>query len=134
MNVNEYVRKFKPTGTRYPITPRPVCADGFGISIQSNKSSYCTPREDHADSYSSFELGFPSDLDPVTVELIGSYADESGTTETVFGYVPTETIDKLLEAHGGIKWVDIDGTLVDLKLAPLLTDEQHSTLTLSYNR
>lgn len=123
MNINEYVRNFKSAASRWPFVPRVVCADGFSISIQCNHRSYCLPQQDYTETYHAMELGYPSSLDEVTKSIIGDYAETRDTTETVFGYVPTEIIDQLLEAHGGIKWVDINDTLVDIKFAPLLTSE-----------
>ena len=45
------------------------------------------------------ELGYPSEPD----ELIKEYAEDwDDLTDTVYGYVPIEVVDKLLEKHGGI--------------------------------
>ena len=45
------------------------------------------------------ELGYPSEPD----ELIEEYAEDwDDLTDTVYGYVPIEIVDKLLEKHGGI--------------------------------
>ena len=49
--------------------------------------------------YESVELGFPS----VEDELINEYAEDCmNYTETVYGYVPIEIVEKLIEKHGGI--------------------------------
>lgn len=44
------------------------------------------------------ELGFPSAAD----DLITDYAEDNSYTDTVYGYVPVEIVDKLIEKHGGI--------------------------------
>lgn len=44
------------------------------------------------------ELGFPSELDPILDE----YAEEPGTSDTVFGYVPIAIVNELISKHGGI--------------------------------
>lgn len=50
--------------------------------------------------YESVELGFPSTED----ELINEYAeDDSDYTKTVYGYVPIEIVEELINKHGGIK-------------------------------
>jgi len=80
---------------------RVICADGFSISIQANNGAYCHPRKDleKVDGYSSFELGFPSEKD----ESIMTFAeDEDRPTDTVYGYVPRDVVEKLITSHGGI--------------------------------
>lgn len=34
--------------------------------------------------------------------LITDYAEDNTYTDTVYGYVPVEIVDKLIEKHGGI--------------------------------
>ena len=90
--------------------PRIVCADGFSMSVQAREGSYCTPRMDYpAFPYTHVECGFPSSI-PMTAELRG-YAEalyscyeneECDFTDTVYGYVPVETVKAELQQHGGI--------------------------------
>lgn len=47
--------------------------------------------------YKSVELGFPSEED----ELIMEYAQDEDYTNTVYGQVPVETVEKLIDKHGG---------------------------------
>lgn len=49
--------------------------------------------------YEEVELGYPSNED----ELINDYAEDDDYTGTVYGYVPIEVVEKLIEKHGGIK-------------------------------
>ena len=78
---------------------RVVCKDGFSVSIQASINSYCEPREDYTEKYSSLELGFPNRAD----NLIKQYAEnERDLTGTVYGYVPVSDVYLLLTAHGGV--------------------------------
>lgn len=79
----------------------PVCKDGFTVSIQAGCGIYCTPRLTLEDcNYHTVELGFPNMAD----ELIMEYAENPDSpTDTVYGFVPIEIVDKLLAKHGGIK-------------------------------
>lgn len=102
--INEFLKKNR----RYNVydfgimelpTRRIVCRDGFSISVQANNFTYCTPRIDCGWPYSEVELGFPSEED----ELINEYAEDDGDyTDTVYGYVPIEIVNTLIEKHGGI--------------------------------
>lgn len=79
--------------------PRLYCNDGFSISVQASKYHYCKPRLDGSQDYEAVELGYPSNED----ELINDYAEDDDYTETVYGYVPIEVVERLIEKHGGIK-------------------------------
>ena len=79
--------------------PRLYCNDGYSISVQASSFHYCRPRLDGVQNYESVELGFPSKED----ELINDYAEDDDYTKTVYGYVPIEVVEKLIEKHGGIK-------------------------------
>lgn len=86
------------------IRPRIVCNDGFSISVQGSANHYCSPRENLIDkAYAEVELGFPSVAD----DLIAYYAeDDEDLTDTVYGLVPIDTVEELIEKHGGIKGYD----------------------------
>lgn len=89
--INDYIKETR--------RPRVKCADGYSVSVQVGSCLYCTPRVDGAEYYSEVELGFPSEEDL----LINDYAEDPGEyTETVYGYVPVEIVDELLQKHGGI--------------------------------
>ena len=76
-----------------------ICADGFEMSVQAHQSAYCSPRIDNAEKYTSVEIGFPSEKEPVLID----FADEpSRPTETVYGYVPVQIVTLVLAKHGGI--------------------------------
>lgn len=102
--VNEYLKRTRSyemvQGFHYE-RPRPriVCRDGFSVSVQAGEYLYCRPHINGADKYDSVELGFPNREEP----LLMDYAeDPSEPTETVYGYVPIELVNKIIENHGGI--------------------------------
>lgn len=80
------------------IRPRIVCNDGFTMSAQASSGHYCSPRKPQHE-YFSMEIGYPSIEEP----LIAEYAeDKDSLTETVYGYVPCNIINEVIEKHGGI--------------------------------
>ena len=80
------------------LSKRFICKDGFEISIQASHCHYCSPRLD-SDIHYEFELGFPSSKD----ELIMEYAaDKNDPKKTVYGWVPIDVVEKLIEKHGGL--------------------------------
>ena len=94
MNVNEFFKEAGATRNK-----RVICADGFEMSVQAHQSAYCSPRIDNAEKYTSVEIGFPSEEEPVLID----FADEpSRPTETVYGYVPVQIVTLVLAKHGGI--------------------------------
>ena len=105
MNIAEYINANRPVPTNSfytPPVPKIKCADGFEMSVQASETHYCDPRENFEDAsiYTSMEVGYPSATEPLLME----YAeDENNPTGTVYGWVPVETINKVLENHGGIK-------------------------------
>ena len=76
-----------------------LCADGFCVSVQGGTSfHYCTPRT-HCNEYEAVELGFPSMIEPLILE----YAEEpSDPTGTVYGWVPIEVVEQVIQKHGGM--------------------------------
>lgn len=89
----------------YPIRPRvtcPVvtCADGFTMSVQASYTHYCSPRDYIATgNYNTWEVGFPSEKEDLLMDWI---EEPDNPTDTVYGYVPTEVINEVIEKHGGI--------------------------------
>jgi len=75
-----------------------VCADGFSMSVQASKTSYCEPRDDHG-PYLSCEVGFPSSYD---FYLIKYAEDKDEPTGTVYGWVPAHVVRMCIDAHGGM--------------------------------
>ena len=89
----------------YNVRPFAICKDGFKISIQGGtKSHYCIPRK-LCNEYIKVELGFPSKSDDLILEFAES---KDIPTDTVYGYVPIEIVEKLIEKHGGIEPIRIE--------------------------
>ena len=89
------------------------CADGFTMSVQASKGSYCSPRDDSG-PYDSVEVGFPSSYD----YYLHQYAeDPDKPTDTVYGWVPADTVMMCIDAHGG---------MVSGELPPLVKTEFES--------
>ena len=86
------------------MAPYIVCADGFTMSVQASGTHYCEPKR-IAKRYRSFEIGFPSLVEPVLMDYC---EDDTKPCGTLYGYVPCDVINKVLEKHGGI---DIASTL-----------------------
>lgn len=92
---------------------RIILADGESVSVQANEYAYCHPRSNlswvdlgyYDIPYYEYEVGFPSFVDVVWME----YAQQpEKPTDTVYGYVPADVVQKVLDAHGGI---DVEATL-----------------------
>lgn len=105
MNTNEFLKRTRnavtlPNGrTIEDIRPRMKLSDGFEVSVQASESHYCSPRDNGIDRYDEVELGFPN----AEESLIMNYAEEPDRPlDTVYGYVPVEIVDEMIEKHGGI--------------------------------
>ena len=108
MNLSKYITDYREKNWEAsadswnspPLTPLITCKDGFYLSVQASSLHYSCPRKNIASRYVEVEVGFPS-LKP---EFIMSYAEEpENPTETVYGYVPIELVEQLIEFHGGMK-------------------------------
>ena len=106
MDINKYleqhkkIRDIRSIYVMRELAPQVECADGFTMSVQVSESHYCRPRENDAGYYFSVEIGFPSARE----DLIMEYAEqEDKPTDTVYGYVPVEIVDQVIEKHGGFK-------------------------------
>ena len=99
MRIKEFIEEtFIVKQNRYVFRPRIICNDGFTISVQASEGHYCHPRRTQ-NWYNSVELGYPS----IEEELITEFAENKDIlTETVYGYVPCDVVDKVIEKHGGI--------------------------------
>lgn len=105
-DLNEYLMSFRDpsdsevcSNRTFPVAKRITCKDGFSLSVQATHGTYCHPRRNIGPWY-EVEVGFPS-AEP---ELIMSYAEQRDRpTETVYGYVPIELVQQLIELHGGVE-------------------------------
>ena len=75
-----------------------ICRDGFTFSLQAGPAHYSSPKA-IADYYNTFEIGYPSAEEPLWIKW-----QEPGNdpTESVYGWVPNEVINAVIEKHGGI--------------------------------
>ena len=84
-------------GSHYPLAKRITCADGFSLSVQATRGAYCAPRRNEGPWY-QVEVGFPS----AAPEFIAHKAENPDKlTDTVYGYVDIELVEKLIDLHGG---------------------------------
>ncbi len=106
MNISDYLMNSRDphdsdiySDHTFPLAERITCSDGFSLSVQATHGAYCSPRQ-NIGPWSSVEVGFPS----AKPELIMSYAETpESPTDTVYGYVPTELVEELIELHGGME-------------------------------
>lgn len=74
------------------------CADGLEMSVQASTTHYCSPRNG-VGPWVTVEVGFPSER----IEELMEYAENPDEpTKTVYGWVPVEVVERIVEAHGGI--------------------------------
>ena len=86
-----------------PIHNSIICKDGTKLSIQASMFHYCSPRNDTG-PYLKVEVGFITDKngEPVTPpKTWKEYADGEFPND-VYGYVPTDMVEKFIKSHGGI--------------------------------
>ena len=94
--------------------PRIFCQSGFSMSVQASDFHMCYPKLDWDDltpphttmGYEEFECGKLSQHEPLLMPYI---IEVSGIppSESVYGWVPREVIDEVIDFHGGIQ------TLID---------------------
>ncbi len=98
MTIEQFIEKTFIEKFGLCFRPEIVCNDGFRMSVQGSYGHYCSPKKTQ-DWYTSLEIGYPSSEEP----LIKQYAEDKGDlTNTVYGYVPIEIIQEVIEKHGGI--------------------------------
>ena len=91
---------FSFAGEKHVSCPVVRCADGFTMSVQASYAHYCSPRTYVNDGdYYEWEIGFPSAKEDLIMKWVEDGNDPTGT---VYGYVPTEIINQVIEKHGGI--------------------------------
>lgn len=93
-NINDYIQNNRQGFMVKGI----VCKSGLKMSVQASSGHYCSPREDFG-PWVSVEVGFPNQ--PVS-ELMKYADDKSNPTETVYGWVPVEVVEKVINDNGGV--------------------------------
>ena len=96
-DVNQFLEQYKYNRRGLLLRPVILCGDGLEISIQASSLHYCTPRED-VGPYSTVEVGFPSKR---IAELMPYAEDPDDPTNTVYGNVPIEIVEHVVNQHGG---------------------------------
>ena len=104
-NLNEYLKSNRDMGKEsvindydFPLSPRIECADGFSLSVQATHGAYCSPRHNVVHKWHEVEVGYPSEKP----DFIMNYAEQpEKPTDTVYGYVPVDLVEKLINHHGG---------------------------------
>ncbi len=119
MKLNEFVeqtfkQKHKPYSD-FVLRPKIVCVDGFTMSVQGSSGHYCAPRSTQ-NAYYEMEIGYPSLKED---DLMPYAEDADSPTNAVYGYVPCEIIQQVIDKHGGI---DIEKTL-NISPAPAQSGE-----------
>lgn len=99
MKIKEYLLNTVQTKSGIQINrSRVQCVDGYSMSVQASECHYCTPCVSGYIEYNCVEIGFPSSEE----SLLSQYAESPDEpTETVYGYVPIEVVDAVIEKHGG---------------------------------
>ena len=76
-----------------------ICADGFRMSVQASETHYCSPRETGAERYTSVEIGYQSDGEPLLMYLA---EEPERPCMTVYPYVPAQLVALVIAKHGGM--------------------------------
>lgn len=104
MTIDEFIERTYNVIEVFPgyeyqeVRPRIICNNGFSLSVQCSELAYSTPRQ-NVKKYTEVEIGYPSNAE----ELLLEYAEDPNVlTETVYGYVPIEIVEKIITKHGGI--------------------------------
>jgi hypothetical protein len=109
--VQSYAKKYiGAAGFDGTIFPRMVCADGFSMSVQGHLGAYSQPRGDFADRYSQVEISTSPDAEPLFAPYKDATYGKDGAPDafTIYGYVPVEIVEQVIEKHGGLKAMTIE--------------------------
>ena len=92
-----------------------TCNNGLTFGLQTTELNYCSPRTDNG-PWSEVEIGFPNR----EVEKLMPFAeDKNRPTETVYGWVPMNSIMEIITDNGGLIPADKD-RLTTCQLGPNL--------------
>jgi hypothetical protein len=85
-----------------PLIKRLELADGESVSVQTGRTHYCSPRDNHGPWY-TVEVGYPS-VDPGEKwkEYFDGDWDTQDHTDSVYGYVPINMVVDFINEHGGL--------------------------------
>lgn len=111
MTVNEYLNKYNNLfSSSVAFAPRLICEDGFSMYVQGNTRDYCRPHSNEG-PWTHVQVAFcSSSVEQIYpfVEVFDYGEDDDETipeqnTQTIYGFVPVEVVDQLIQSHGGIK-------------------------------
>lgn len=96
-----YIRAKQKAGIwgEYPRQVRAIrCAAGLELSVQASKTHYCSPQNSFG-PWTAVEVGFPNQ----PIEELLEYAENpDDPTDTVYGWVPVEVVEAVINKHGGL--------------------------------
>ena len=75
-----------------------ICRDGFSFSLQAGPAHYSEPKA-IAEKYDAWEIGYPSEVEPLWLDW---QEPGHGPTESVYGWVPNDVVNAVIQKHGGI--------------------------------
>lgn len=78
--------------------PKITCSDGFKMSVQGNEMAYSIPKKTGTE-FDAMEIGFPSEQEDLILEFAQNPSDPTGT---IYGFIPIDLIELIIEKHGGI--------------------------------
>lgn len=87
-----------------------ICADGYRLSVVADPRANCIPNpaepwdgplHEYHGSYTHVEVGLPSSRPEPWQQWKEHAETPDRPTETIYGFVPVETVRELIEAHGG---------------------------------
>ncbi|MET0716374.1 MAG: hypothetical protein ABWY57_15825 [Mycetocola sp.] len=81
--------------------------DGFSMSVIAGGGAYCSPRpgfgtdDDYEGPYTHVEVGFPTQRPEPWAEWEAYAENPHDPTDTVYSWVPVESVAALIALHGG---------------------------------
>ena len=96
----EFIAKHTGNNYKYQSGPIPCMKmkSGLNMSVQVGEFMYCSPRS-NVGPWHEVEVGFPS----TKIDKIMDWAENPDNPEkTVYGYVPINLIDEIIEENGGL--------------------------------
>jgi hypothetical protein len=94
----------------YFYCPRIFAKDGFNVSLQVNKGTYCESTAGYrklSPTFISVEFGFPSEDEELMhkySEMFDHNEDENFSVVGTIGNIPIEVMEEVFKKHGGIDW------------------------------
>ena len=79
-----------------------ICKDGFKMSIQASRDSYCEPRINNAPIYTKVEVGFPSSSESLLHPYFDGDVEAGNPCNGVYAYVPVNIVTLVIAKHGGM--------------------------------